>query len=764
MTSLKIKTNLKLLNFNILQKLIYFFYTFNKPKQSTMEIRSGILKLLDESYVSRINNLEQSIQLANEALQLAQFHHRKELIAKSYSHLSLFHMIKGDNDTCTEYANISIELYQELEDDRGIADAKYAIAGVMYKTNNYHLGLVYMVDALGIYKKYDDYHNISRCEKTLGTIYEYFEDIEKAVESYENAIEAARKINDIKLESNALTNLSSIWIKQNDLEKAEAYIEASIIMKNRADDIRGLAFALYGKAKVLAAQKQFESAENLFHKSIEIHTRMGEKMGLSMAYHKLSKLYYSTNNMEMAKRTLDLAFAIIDKHNITLVRFKCYYLYYKIYKSEGDISKALNYLEYFMREKEAVLNTETLKVIDKYDILVKMKTMEREAELQRERSEMIERNNRVEEAARVRQEFLSTMSHEIRTPLNAITTIINMLGEEHELSSNPMLEPLKFSANHLMMVINDILDFTKLDMGKVELDLHDCNLRELMQNLHQTYYPMAEDKAINLVLDLDENILTSYEIDATKLTQIVGNLVNNAIKFTEKGTVKLKVELAEIADKVDTLYFEITDTGEGIESHKLHQVFESFTQVKNTRTRKAGGTGLGLAIVKNLVALYGGSIQVTSEYGKGSTFYFSIPLKKSLQSCEVNYKTHTVDFDEKSILLVEDNSINAMIADKLLSKWGFSVFHVMNGKEAVMESNKKVYDFILMDIHMPEMDGFEATRYIRKTQNLNQETPIFGLTADVSAKDNTEYQELFTGFLYKPLEVDRLKQVLVKSI
>ncbi|RXR22985.1 tetratricopeptide repeat-containing hybrid sensor histidine kinase/response regulator [Flavobacterium stagni] len=729
-----------------------------------MEIRSGILKLLDESYVSRINNLEQSIQLANEALQLAQFHHRKELIAKSYSHLSLFHMIKGDNDTCTEYANISIELYQELEDDRGIADAKYAIAGVMYKTNNYHLGLVYLVDALGIYKKHDDYHNISRCEKTLGTIYEYFEDIEKAVESYENAIEAARKINDIKLESNALTNLSSIWIKQNDLEKADAYIEASIIMKNKADDIRGLAFALYGKAKVLAAQKQFESAENLFHKSIEIHTRMGEKMGLSMAYHKLSKLYYSTNNMEMAKRTLDLAFAIIDKHNITLVRFKCYYLYYKIYKSEGDISKALNYLEYFMREKEAVLNTETLKVIDKYDILVKMKTMEREAELQRERAEMIERNNRVEEAARVRQEFLSTMSHEIRTPLNAITTIINMLGEEHELSSNPMLEPLKFSANHLMMVINDILDFTKLDMGKVELDLHDCDLCELMQNLHQTYYPMAEDKAINLVLDLDENIMTSYEIDATKLTQIVGNLVNNAIKFTEKGTVKLKVELAEIADKVDTLYFEISDTGEGIESHKLHQVFESFTQVKNTRTRKAGGTGLGLAIVKNLVALYGGSIQVSSEYGKGSIFYFSIPLKKSLQSCEINYKTQTVDFDGKSILLVEDNSINAMIADKLLSKWGFSVFHVMNGKEAVMESNKKIYDFILMDIHMPEMDGFEAARYIRKTQNLNQETPIFGLTADVSAKDNTEYQELFTGFLYKPLEVDRLKQVLVKSI
>lgn len=727
-----------------------------------MEIRSGILKLLDESYASRINNLELSIHLADEALQLAQYHNRKDLIAKSYSHLSLFNMIKGNNDLCTEFANFSIELYQELEDDRGIADAKYAIAGVMYKTNNYHLGLVYLIDALSIYKKYNDYHNISRCEKTLGTIYEYFEDIEKAVESYENAIIAARKINDSKLESNALTNLSSVYIKQNNFEKAETFIDASIQMKSKADDIRGLAFAIYGKAKVYAAQNKYDAAENLYHKAIEIHSRMGEKLGLSMAYHKLSKLYFTTGNLEMAKRTLDLAFEIIDRHNITLVRFKCYYLYYKIHKSEGNITLALNYLEYFLKEKEAVLNTETLKVIDKYDILVKMKTMEREAELQRERVEMIERNNRVEASARVRQEFLSTMSHEIRTPLNAITTIINMLGEEHELSQNPMLEPLKFSANHLMMVINDILDFTKLDLGKVELDLHICDLRELLHKLHQTYNPMAEDKEIEFILEVDETILNTYYIDDTKLTQILGNLVNNAIKFTTKGKVQLKAELIEINDKKDAIYFEVNDTGEGIESHKLHQVFESFTQVKNIRTRKAGGTGLGLAIVKNLVELYGGTIQLHSVYGEGSTFYFTIELEKSLTSCAINYRPVDLNFKGKSILLVEDNSINAMIADKLLSKWGFFVKHVVNGKDAVMETSNQVYDFILMDIHMPEMDGFEAAKYIRKTKNLNQETPIFGLTADVSAKDNPEYHHLFSGFLYKPLEVERLKQALIK--
>lgn len=727
-----------------------------------MKIRSSIDKLLDESYVARINNLNFSIQMAQLALEQAQRQNFKDLVAKAYSHLSLFHMIKGDNDICMKYANISIELYQELNDDRGVADSKYAISGVMYKTNNYHLGLVYLIDALNIYKKYNDYHNISRCEKTLGTIYEYFEDIEKAVESYENAIKAARLLDDIKLESNALTNLSSVCIKQNDLEKASTYIESSIAMKIKAEDIRGLAFAYYGKAKVLAAKRMFKEAESLYLESIDIHIKMGEKLGLSMAYHKLAKLYVETKEFELAKRTLDLAFSIIDKHNITLVKYKCYNLFYNIYKTEGNTAKALEYLEFYLKEKDAVVNTETLKVVDKYDILVQMKTMEREAELQRERAEMIEQNNRAEEAARVRQQFLSTMSHEIRTPLNAITTIINMLSEEQETGQNPLIEPLKFSANHLMMVINDILDFTKLDVGKVELDLHDSDLKELLNKLHQTYHPMAEEKGLGLILDLDEKVCC-YELDDTKLTQILSNLVNNAIKFTQKGHIKITAKLGEVLPESDIIYFEVSDTGEGIESHKLPEVFDSFSQIKNIRTRKAGGTGLGLSIVKKLVELYGGTIEVKSQYGKGSTFSFSVALKKSKNATRKTTESITPDFQNKKILLVEDNLINAMIAQKLLTKWGFEVKHANNGKEAVIESGLNLYDFILMDIHMPEMDGYEASKYIRNTNNPNRFTPIYGLTADVSAKDNPEYFDLFTGFLYKPLEVDKLQQALLKT-
>jgi len=717
--------------------------------------------ILEEAYASRINNLKKSIKLGEEALSLSEQYSFDDLKAKSYSHLSLFHMIRGNNDLCHQYANQSIDLYNKINDERGVADAKYAISGVMYKTNNYHLGLVYIIDALNIYRKYNDYHNISRCEKTVGTIYEYFEDHEKAEESYENAITAARKIKDIKLESNALNNLSSINIKQNNIEKAEQLIETSLKMKMKAEDTRGLAFAIYGKGKVMAAKKRYKEAEKLYHEAIEIHRDMGEKMGLVMAYHKLAKLYVVTDETELAKRTLEVALEVIERHNISLLRFKCYHLLYTIYKKQNNISEALNYLELYLKERDSVVNTETLKVIDKYDILVKMKTMEHETALQRERAAIVERNNRAEEMARVRQEFLSTMSHEIRTPLNAITTIISMMSEEKGIKNNPLLEPLRFSSNHLMMIINDILDFTKLDLGKAELDLTSQDLRELINKIHQTYYPLAEEKGISLVCKIDENLACCYEVDDTKFIQVMSNLVNNAIKFTNKGSVTITSEIVKSDKDTDQVLFEVADTGEGIESHKQEQIFDSFSQIKNIRTRKASGTGLGLAIVKNLVGLFGGKIKVESVYGQGSKFSFIIELKKAEHKVCVAESQLNIEFKGKKALLAEDNMINAMIAKRLLGKWGLEATHVCNGKEAVLASGKEKYDFIFMDIHMPEMDGFEATKYIRSSNNPNMETPIFGLTADVSAKDNFGYKDLFNGFLLKPLEIEKLYQILV---
>ncbi len=726
-----------------------------------MELRKKITELLETSYLTRINNLEHSIALAQEALGICDGAEFSDLKAKAYSQLSLYFMIIGNYESSSVYAKESIRLYEELQDEKGIADAKYSIAGIYYKTNNYHLGLVYLVDALSIYKKVDDFHNISRCEKSLGTIYEFFEDKGKAVESYKNAIAAAKKANDINLKSNAYNNLSGIYIKMGAIDTALELIERSVVMKKESGDVRGLAFAIYGRGKVFLAQKRYSEAEENFKEAIAIHTEMNERLGIVMAYQKLAKLYVEINRLKEAKDILEKGLAIMNQYNITIIKFKAYFLFYTIYKLEHNTTQALAFLELYLKEKESVLNTQTLKIIDSYDMLVQIKTQQKEDALNKEKAEMLERNKRSEESARARQEFLSTMSHEIRTPLNAVTTIVSMMHDGFDIQNKELIEPLKFSTNHLMNIINDILDFTKLDLGKVALELQPVDLKTLIANFKQTYEIAAHQKDIDFQVELDANLANSYWLDETKIIQILGNLVGNAIKFTDNGKVTLEVKRLKQDDFQDEILFEVTDTGEGIEKDKLNLIFDSFSQIKNVTTRKKGGTGLGLAIVKNLVALYDSEIKVASTYGEGSVFSFILTLKKHNAATINKTSNHKQPlFEGKKLLLVEDNAINAFIAKSLISKWGIEVDHALNGSESIEKAINTEYDFILMDIHMPEMDGFEATKIIRSTNDYNKNVPIFGLTADISAKDNIAYNSYFNGFLLKPLEIEKLQAAL----
>lgn len=729
-----------------------------------MVLRASLVSLLNEAQETRIYLLDRSIELALEVLIQCDSESMMDLKAKALSQLSLYYMIRGDNDLALQHAKESMTLYEVMHDEKGIADAKYSIAGVYYKTDNYHIGLVFLIDALTIYKKFNDYYNISRCEKSLGTVYEYSDDQPSAIKANENAIAAAKKAKDLNLESNAYNNLSGIYVKEDNIELADSLIEKSINIKKQTGDLRGLAFAIYGKAKVLMAMQKYKKAENEFLEAISIHTQMGERLGLAMCYHKMAKMYLKTNQLVEAKKTIAQGVALSEQYNITIIKFKCYYLLYQIYKSQNNKTVALEYLEQYLKEKENVLNTQTLKVIDNYDMLVQMKIMQREAALQKEKAEMIEKNNRAEEAARVRQEFLSTMSHEIRTPLNAITTIVSLLNERSSEEEQKLIKSLKFSSNLLMWIINDILDFTKLDLGKMKLELYPVELHNLLGNIGKTYEYQAREKGIIFRLESDIPEKSAYHMDETRMTQILGNLINNAVKFTDRGTVTLHVSLIKESKLHDVVLFRVIDTGEGISAEDLTKIFDSFSQVKNTITRKKGGTGLGLAIVKNLVKLHGSTIGVYSELGVGSEFQFQLKLKKAPLIVESKVEAISVSLDEKRLLLAEDNAINAFIATSLLSKWGIITDHAINGLEAVRKAQEQTYDFILMDIHMPEMDGFEATAIIRQGDSPNKNIPIYGLTADISAKDNMEFQHYFDGFLLKPLQVDKLYNALIAQI
>jgi signal transduction histidine kinase/Tfp pilus assembly protein PilF len=727
------------------------------------ETGKQIVALLDEAYSCRTSNLKESTNLANKALTLSRKAENKNLIGKSLNQLALYAMIQGEYDTSMAWSEEAIKYYEELEDEKGIADAKYSIAGIYYKTDNYHLGLVYLIDCLTTYRKYNDYHNQARVQKSLGTIYQYFGDQKNAIKSYWESVEAAKQAGDINLESNAYNPLSGLYIKQQDPEKAMELAERSISMKKQTGDIRGLAFSLYARAKVHNYNKDNDKAERDFEHAIAIHQEMGERLGLGMAYCKLAAMYVETNQYEKAKTILKLGLELSEQYNIVIIKFRCNYQLYQIFKLENNPVKALKYLERYLEQKEAVINTQTLKIIENYDLLSKMESLEREARVQIEKAEIIEKKNRAEQAALVKQEFLSTMSHEIRTPLNAVITIAALLSDKVGKKEKQFVDSLRFAANNLLLIINDILDFTKLDTGKAKLELRPTNFGLLLENIKNTYESLAKDKGLQLFLTLDIGLCESYMVDETKLSQIIGNLITNSIKFTETGRVDVRVDKLSSNDDTDTLRVKISDTGTGIASNHLELIFESFSQPKSITTRKQGGSGLGLAIVKKLVELHESHIEVISTLDQGSEFYFDLELKRSSTPSKMPLAQSDL-LKDKTVLLAEDNMINAMVAMKLLSNWKMKTEHAKDGLQALEKSRLKAYDFILMDIHMPEMDGFEATKSIRDEKSFNYAKPIFALTADITAEHQEEYMTYFNGFLRKPIEINKLYEAMVNEL
>ncbi len=718
-----------------------------------------IRDLLTEAQAVRINNLQKSLLLAKDALTLSEQFKQPALQAECLSRLAFYLMINSEYAESISMASKAVEIFEWLADERGVADATYTIATVYYKSDNLHLGLKYLLDCLAIYRKYDDYGSQAKAYKALGTLYEYFGDIENAKISYKAAIEAADRIGDVNMKSNAFNPLSGLYLNENNIEKAMDLIEQSIVLKKETGDTRGLAFAYYGRGKIHIQTNNFYAAEKDLLHSIGIHSEMGERLGLGMAYQKMAVLYMAQEMFERAKEMAVKAFEISETFKVRIIKLKSSFLLYEVCKKLHQPTEALYYLEVNQAEHAFNVHNETQQIVNSYSLIQKMEARALEDRMQLERAEMLEKKTKAEFAAKAKQDFLSNMSHEIRTPLNAVITITNLLKERSDNEDQQLLESLKFASNNLLMLINDILDFSKLEAGKVSLEKRPSVIRDLLSNIKNTYDSLAKEKGLQLSLVLDDAIENAFEIDEIKLTQILGNLLSNAIKFTDKGSVQLKVERVGEKDGVVQLRFKVIDTGTGIPANFLSEIFDTFSQPKAITTKKHGGSGLGLAIVKKLVELHESEISIDTKWGKGSTFQFDLLLKptahKSFSSRKINPQ-----LKELNVLLVDDNRINVLVASKLLSTWGIVAESAVNGLEAVEKSTSKKYDIILMDIHMPEMNGYDATRQIRLHNNVNCATPVYALTADINANEQKEYAGYFNGFLRKPIEVDQLYKTL----
>ena len=372
-------------------------------------------------------------------------------------------------------------------------------------------------------------------------------------------------------------------------------------------------------------------------------------------------------------------------------------------------------------------------------------------------------------AVTTKSEFLSNMSHEIRTPLNAIIGVANILNEDNPRPDQAEhLDTLLFSSENLMVIINDILDYSKIEAGKVKFEKINFSLNRIINGIHKTMIATAEKKNINFKYTIQEGIPETYIGDPVRLSQIILNLVGNAIKFTEKGSVDIRVSQSKIENGKATLNFAVEDTGIGIPDEKQKIIFDSFSQANSKTTRLYGGTGLGLAITRQLLEMQGSKIELMSVEGEGSTFYFqlTLPIGQAMSKIPVsNRKTQSFNSENK-VLLVDDNAINIVIAKRFLNKWKLEVDVATNGQEAVDMVTQTDYGLVLMDISMPVMDGYEATKIIRNMEeDKYQLLPIVALTASIY--DALKYQAIEVGmndYLSKPFKPQALYDMIEKYI
>ena len=416
------------------------------------------------------------------------------------------------------------------------------------------------------------------------------------------------------------------------------------------------------------------------------------------------------------------------------------------------------------KEAERVLEAKSLEVFTSNQSLKEL-ALNLEKKVNVRTSELQAALISAQEATAVKSEFLAMMSHEIRTPMNGILGMAQLLAMSHlDSEQTSHLETIRQSGDMLMHLIDDILDFSKIEAGKVELDLQEIFLVDHLKAMIDLYRPLAEKKNLDLSLVVDLCSSLKLRVDIHKIRQIVSNLISNAIKFTQSGSIELKLSTKSIPPNLVEVTLQVIDSGIGISAEKINRLFKAFSQADSSINRIYGGTGLGLAISSRLAEAMEGSLCVSSDYGVGSCFTLKLCAEQSEFKEVIEKPAISDDLSNKleinSILVVDDNAVNRVLAVSFLKKLGMHADTANDGAEALELIKVKDYEVILMDVHMPNLDGLEATKLIR-SMPLKKQPFVIALSASTFESDRKIAEKAgMNAFISKPFKLEDLKQSL----
>ncbi|TXE16543.1 response regulator [Psychroserpens burtonensis] len=691
---------------------------------------------------------------------------------------SEFDLKRGDFFNSKENLDIALELAIKVEykKSQGIILAK--IGELQFITNEFDKSLASLIKAAEIQREIEDIENLAITYSIKGALHAGKEEYKDALEYLNSAKTLFEEKNlDTKIPEVTLTQ-GKVHFKLKEFKTAKSLFENTIVLakKNNQADILSKAL-IYNSKTLLNLGNEKQSIQSALE-GLNVAKSNNQIHNIDEAYLSLSEIYEKNRDFEQAHNYLRKHSKIsdsiltVERANLSPTgptdyieafnadEFKKLKKQVEEQESESNLAKVTTILSIALI---TILSLLTLSLYKNNNIRLKSNNM-----LQEKNDDLIEAMKRAELASKTKANFLSTVTHELRTPLYAVTGLTNMLLEE-EPSENqiPHLKSLKFSGDYLLTFINDILQINKIEANKVDLDPVLFNLKTKVENVCSALNNQASNNNTKMHYDYQSNLPETFIGDNLKISQILINLIGNSIKFTKDGDIWVRVSSINNNGNDHTLRFEIEDNGIGISKEKQDNMFESFSQGSIQINRKYGGTGLGLSIVKGLIEILKGKIYLKSELGKGTTFFFEIPLTYAPETVEIKTEDYSkniskLDISNIKILIVEDNKINQMITKKILSKMNLQCDIVDNGEAAIEKVKENKYNVVLMDIHMPGISGLEATKIIR---TFDKELTIFALTAVTLEDKMHEFDEAgFNDIISKPFKQEDFEKKLYEVL